>query len=63
MFGAALDVVLDRMRDDAFPFEHVAAISGSGQQHGSVFCTPEAAGKLKVRGARPDGGKAADGAA
>tara|TARA_B110000208_G_C11786826_1_gene435956 strand:+ start:152 stop:1786 length:1635 start_codon:yes stop_codon:yes gene_type:complete len=37
MFAAALDIVLDRMKSDGFAFEDVVAISGSGQQHGSVY--------------------------
>ncbi len=37
MWAAALDRLFDRMRKSGFPFELVAAISGSGQQHGSVY--------------------------
>ena len=33
----ALDLVLSRMRSSGFPFSRVAAVSGSGQQHGSVY--------------------------
>ena len=33
----ALDRLLENMRACQFPFETVAAISGSGQQHGSVY--------------------------
>lgn len=37
MWVAALDLLLQRMQEDRFPFEQVAAVSGSGQQHGSVY--------------------------
>jgi xylulokinase len=37
MWVAALDVLLDRMRAEAWDLGRVAAISGSGQQHGSVW--------------------------
>jgi xylulokinase len=33
----ALDLLLGRMQDSGFPFGRVAAVSGSGQQHGSVY--------------------------
>lgn len=34
---AALDKLLHNMKAAKFPFERVTAVSGSGQQHGSVF--------------------------
>lgn len=37
MWVEAVDLLLKRMADAAFPFGRVAAISGSGQQHGSVW--------------------------
>ena len=37
MWVAALDLLLERMKEESFPFERVVAISGSGQQHGSVW--------------------------
>eukprot|EP00897_Mesotaenium_endlicherianum_P008578 jgi/Mesen1/7749/ME000407S06974 len=37
MWVEALELVLDKLRQDSFPFQRVAAISGSGQQHGSVY--------------------------
>jgi xylulokinase len=37
LWVAALDLLLDRMKAAQFPFSRVAAISGSGQQHGSVY--------------------------
>jgi xylulokinase len=37
MFVEALDMVLGQMRKADFKFSSVAAISGSGQQHGSVY--------------------------
>ena len=33
----ALDLLLGKMQEDDFPFSRVAGVSGSGQQHGSVF--------------------------
>lgn len=36
MWVAALDLLFQRMKQQRFPFARVAAISGSGQQHGSV---------------------------
>ena len=33
----ALDLLLGRMHESGFPFGRVAAVSGSGQQHGSVY--------------------------
>ncbi|XP_043082667.1 xylulose kinase isoform X2 [Puntigrus tetrazona] len=37
MWVKALDVLLEKMRSNGFDFSRVKAISGSGQQHGSVF--------------------------
>lgn len=37
MWVAALDLLLERMQKEKVPLEHVAAVSGSGQQHGSVY--------------------------
>ena len=37
LWVAALDLLLSRMKAAGFPFERVVAISGSGQQHGSVY--------------------------
>ena len=47
MWVAALDLLLDRVRADGAPLARVRAISGSGQQHGSVWLNGEAAGKLR----------------
>ncbi len=40
MWLAAMDLLLDRMKQAGFPFHRVVALSGSGQQHGSVFLKP-----------------------
>lgn len=32
-----MDLVLSRMHSSGFPFSRVAAVSGCGQQHGSVY--------------------------
>ena len=37
LWVAALDALLDAMRRRRFPFKRVACVSGSGQQHGSVY--------------------------
>eukprot|EP00729_Bicosta_minor_P024593 gene24593-10191_t len=37
MFVEALDIVLQDMKAQDFPFDKVASISGSGQQHGTVY--------------------------
>lgn len=37
MWVAALDILLERMKEKKVPFGKVAAVSGSGQQHGSVW--------------------------
>lgn len=42
MWIEALDTILSNMAKDKFPFERVAGISGSGQQHGSVYWSNEA---------------------
>ncbi|CCH43244.1 Glycerol kinase [Wickerhamomyces ciferrii] len=42
MWIEALDVILANMAQDQFPFDKVAGISGSGQQHGSVYWSGDA---------------------
>jgi xylulokinase len=37
MWVHALDLLLERMKEADFPFADVLAVSGSGQQHGSVY--------------------------
>uniref|UniRef100_A0A1A8BZH4 Xylulose kinase n=1 Tax=Nothobranchius kadleci TaxID=1051664 RepID=A0A1A8BZH4_NOTKA len=37
MWVKALDLLLDKMKTEGFDFSRVRALSGSGQQHGSVF--------------------------
>ena len=37
MYLDALDRLLAHMKASAFPFDRVAAVSGSGQQHGSAY--------------------------
>ena len=37
LWVAALDLLFARMKESGFPFARVAAVSGSGQQHGSVY--------------------------
>jgi xylulokinase len=48
----ALDGLLARMRSDGCPLERVVALSGSGQQHGSVWLKSDARAALK--NLRPD---------
>ncbi|MBU4200851.1 MAG: carbohydrate kinase [Verrucomicrobia bacterium] len=40
MWVAALDLLLARMKKAKMPLDRIAAISGSGQQHGSVYLRP-----------------------
>ena len=42
MFAAALDQLLTTLKNDGAPLDRVFSISGSGQQHGSVWLTGEA---------------------
>ena len=44
---AAIDKLLHNMKAAKFPFERVMAVSGSGQQHGSVFWKTGAEAHLK----------------
>uniref|UniRef100_A0AAR2JTZ4 Xylulose kinase n=1 Tax=Pygocentrus nattereri TaxID=42514 RepID=A0AAR2JTZ4_PYGNA len=37
MWLKALDLILEKMKNAGFDFSHVKAVSGSGQQHGSVY--------------------------
>ncbi len=37
MWMAALDLVFWKMKESGLPFDQITSISGSGQQHGSVF--------------------------
>jgi xylulokinase len=46
MWVEALDVLLAQMKRDGVPLGDVLAVSGSGQQHGSVYLNNRAAGAL-----------------
>ncbi|XP_061443638.1 xylulose kinase isoform X3 [Rhineura floridana] len=37
MWAKALDMILEKMKSDGFDFSRVKALSGAGQQHGSVY--------------------------
>ncbi|ELT90820.1 hypothetical protein CAPTEDRAFT_218878 [Capitella teleta] len=47
MWVEALDLALQRMKEKNFAFHKVVAISGTGQQHGSVFWKKGAESKLR----------------
>lgn len=47
MWLDAIDHVFDEMKRDNFSFDQVKGISGSGQQHGSVYWSKQAHGLLK----------------
>ncbi len=47
MWVAAMDLLLERMREDTAPLAAVRAISGSGQQHGSVWLNRSAEAALR----------------
>ncbi|TFK51820.1 actin-like ATPase domain-containing protein, partial [Heliocybe sulcata] len=46
MWLEALDLVMDRMKASGTDFSSIVAISGDGQQHGSVYWTPTASSLL-----------------
>jgi xylulokinase len=61
MWVEALDLLLARMQKDGLPLNRIAAVSGSGQQHGSVYLKPGTAGVLKnLDPARPLAAQLAD---
>eukprot|EP00055_Hartaetosiga_balthica_P014951 m.85236 g.85236 ORF g.85236 m.85236 type:complete len:264 (+) comp8735_c0_seq2:71-862(+) len=37
MLADAMDLIFSRMKQDGFPLQNVVAISGDGQQHGTVY--------------------------
>ncbi|XP_064187159.1 xylulose kinase isoform X2 [Anguilla rostrata] len=47
MWVKALDRILEKMKNDGFDFSRVKALSGSGQQHGSVYWKTGASQVLK----------------
>jgi xylulokinase len=50
MWVEALDLLFTRMKQDGVPLGDMLAISGSGQQHGSVYLNAHAAGALAKLG-------------
>lgn len=46
MWVEAVDVVLQRLREKGCPFSRIKGISGSGQQHGSVYWSHAGPGLL-----------------
>jgi xylulokinase len=46
MWVAALDLLLTRLREAGVAFDRIAGVSGSGQQHGSVYLNAQFAGAL-----------------
>lgn len=53
MWACALDVLLERLRADGMPFSRLAAVSGAGQQHGSVYWRRDA-GRAVLEALDPD---------
>ena len=47
MWVAALDLLLGRAREGGAPLDRVVAVSGSGQQHGSVWLKPGTRARLQ----------------
>lgn len=47
MWVKAFDILLNRMKESKFPFHKVVALSGAGQQHGSVYWKKGANFKLE----------------
>ncbi len=52
LWVTAMDLLFERLQRESFPFAAVAAISASGQQHGSVYWKKGAQKRLKAL--RPD---------
>ncbi|VEU19397.1 DEKNAAC100378 [Brettanomyces naardenensis] len=48
MWIEAVELAFQRMKDDGFPFEKVKAMSGSCQQHGSVYWSKDAPALLSA---------------
>lgn len=46
LWAAALDQLFAEMKQDGVPLGEILAVSGSGQQHGSVYLNERAAGQL-----------------
>src|SRR5471030_73511 len=46
MWAEALDLIFAGMKQDGVPLGEILAVSGSGQQHGSVYFNNRAAGAL-----------------
>ena len=55
MLADALDRVLAQMQQSGFAFAQVAAVSGSGQQHGSAYWATGARARLRGLRGGPDG--------
>lgn len=47
MWADALDLLFQRMKKDKLPLGEILAVSGSGQQHGSVFLTGNAEKQIR----------------
>lgn len=58
MWVEAMELALDRLKEQGCPFSRVCAISGSGQQHGSVYWSH--AGVKALQGLDPTGASAAE---
>ncbi len=54
MWLAALDLMLERLRDSGFAVDQIAAIGGDGQQHGSVYLNERFTEVLSVLDPRQD---------
>lgn len=52
VFVDALGLLFDKLKSESFPFDRVVAISGSGQQHGSVYWSAEGIATLKALDAK-----------
>ena len=47
MWVEALDLIFEKMKNDEIPINEIKAISGSGQQHGTVYLNSKFEGMLK----------------
>ena len=46
MWVHALDILLDKLKSQGLSFADIVGVSGSGQQHGSVYWAPRAEADL-----------------
>lgn len=63
LFAAATEALFAAMAADDFAFGAVTAVSGSAQQHGCVYWSPEGVARLRLLGGGAGGGEGGDASA